>query len=187
MGATVTGDVRVATRRGVKGSPSSSTPNSPESKVPACRPSLGQKEQRNVSEALVDVQELAQAIKSAVQETAPTQQVHISQYRGRTPWNPTGKRPHERPKLRGEFMQNGQRMIADRLSEKEIGLLNQIKPGRYIGRKVEVIERQSNGEVAVEIRYNNATADQRSELKNEFRNLAELCERIIAEHKASAK
>jgi hypothetical protein len=131
--------------------------------------------------------DLAQAIKLAVEETAPVKQVHVSQYRGKTPWNPTGKKAHERPKLRGEFYQNGQRMFEDRLTEQEIGLLNKIRPGRYVNRKVEVIERQSNGEIAVEIRYSNATPDLRSELKNECRNLVEMLERIIAENKSATK
>lgn len=137
--------------------------------------------------ANVNVLELAQAIKMVVEETAPVKQVHISQYRPKSPWNPAGKRQHERPHLRGEFLQNGQRMIEDRLSEKEIELLNKIRPGRYINRKVEVIERQSNGEVTVEIRYNNQTADQRSELKNEARNLTEMLQRIVDEAKPEKK
>lgn len=182
------GDVRVATHKGVKGSQfvrQPTTGRSPKSR-PVAHPSA---ESENVivneapAQTVVDVMDLAQAIKLAVEETAPMKQIHISQYRGKTPWNPTGKRPHERLKLRGEFYQNGHRMVADKLSEKEIELLNQIKPGRYIKRKVEVIERNSGGEVGVEIRYSDATADLRSELKNEFRNITELCERIIAEHK----
>lgn len=135
----------------------------------------------------VDVMELAQAIKLAVEETAPIKQVHISQYRGKTPWNPTGKRPHERPKLRGEFLQNGRKMYAERMSDREIELLNQIRPGRYVNRKIEVIERVMNDESTIEIRYNNGSPDQRSELKNEVRNLTEMLERIVAEGKPAKK
>lgn len=139
------------------------------------------------TDSSVNVRELAVALKEAIQETAPVVQEHISRYRGATPFNPSGAQEHERPQLRGTFLQNGSKMSMPFLSDNEINLLNQLKPGRFIGRKVEVVERVENGEVTVEIRYSNGTNEQRLEMKNEVRNLAELLERCIAEAGKPAK
>lgn len=128
-----------------------------------------------------DVQGLAQAIRTAVEETAPQKQVHISRYIAQTPWNPTGTRV--RPELRGRFFQNGRLIQDDRLTADEINKLNKLKPGRYFDRKVEVLERSENGDVTVEIRYSNKSMEQRMEMKNLARNLNELLDGILAETK----
>lgn len=144
---------------------------------------IPQGRKRSVNVSSVDVKELAQALKEAIQETAPIQQVHISRYVAKTPFNPTGSKT--RPKLRGLFLQNGGRMVEDRLTNDEITLLNKIRPGRYLDRRVEVIERTENGETSVEIRYSNASMEQRLELKNRARNLKEMLQGILDEQKPS--
>jgi hypothetical protein len=136
-----------------------------------------------MAEAIVDVKELAQAIKEAVEETAPIKQVHISRYRAKTPFNPTGAKRAQRPKLNCTFFQNGDKPNPTRLFDEEIELINGLKPGRYINRVVEVVEKIEGGERAVEIRYSNKTPEQRFENKNHFRSLLELLRLIHAEMK----
>ncbi len=135
-----------------------------------------------MAEAIVDIQELAQAIKTAVEETAPIKQVHISRYKAKTAFNPTGDKKN-RPKLNCTLFQNGGRINPSKLFAREIELVNQVKPGRYLDRKVEIVERIENGEKSIDIRYSNSSVQQRMELKNVFRNLTELLEKVIAEQK----
>jgi hypothetical protein len=132
----------------------------------------------------VDVLELAQALKLAIEETAPIKQVHISRYDAKTPFNPTGRKAHQRPKLTCKFVQNGEPAHASKMFDAEIEAVNKLKPGRYINRKVEVIERFDGGEREIEIRYSNATPQQRMENKNYWGNLTDLVTKILAEQKA---
>lgn len=134
-----------------------------------------------MAEAIVDVKELAQAIKAAVEETAPIKQVHISRYSAVTPFNPTGKKV--RTKLNCNFTQNGARVNIARLTDEELELINKLKPGRFFERRVEVVERIENGERDIDIRYNNATNEQRMENKNLFRNLRELLQGCVDQQK----
>jgi hypothetical protein len=130
-----------------------------------------------------DIQALANALKGAVEETAPIKQIHISRYVAKTPFNPEGKKKHERSKLKCEFLQNGFKPNVGMLFDAEIDLINQLKPGRYLDRKVEVIERNEAGKRSIELRYDNASIEQRMEMKNVARSLGEMLEKIVAEQK----
>lgn len=134
-----------------------------------------------MAEAIVDIGELAQAIKSAVEETAPIKQIHISRYVAKTPFNPTGSK--KRPKLNCTFLQNGGRVHPGRLHNEEIELINQLKPGRYFDRKIEVVERIENGEREIDLRYSNGSIEQRMEMKNVARNLREMLHGILDQQK----
>jgi len=136
-----------------------------------------------LAEAIVDIKELAQAIKAAVEETAPIKQIHISRYNAETPFNPKGTKAHLRPKLTCTFLQNGGRVLPSHLFDAEIHLINKVKPGRYINRLVEIVERVENGEREIDLRYSNASAQQRMENKNHWRDLTELLEKVVAEQK----
>lgn len=132
-----------------------------------------------------DIQALAGAIGQAIEETAPIKQIHISRYKAQTPFNPTGNK--QRPKLNGKYWQNGYPLRPQHMTDEEITLANQIRPGRYFDRIVEVVERHENGEREVEIRYSNATVEQKMNNKNQFRNFKELCEGILTESKPKGR
>jgi len=138
-----------------------------------------------MAEAIVDVSELAQAIKAAVEETAPIKQVHISRYVAKTAFNPTGAK--KRPKLNCTFLQNGYEPPTDKMFDEEIELVNQLRPGRYLDRKVEVIERIEGNERSIELRYSNGTVEQRMEMKNIARSLREMLRLIVSEQKPEKK
>lgn len=134
-----------------------------------------------MSEQNVDIQSLAKAITEAVAEASPVKQVHISRYKAETPWNPTGNK--RRLQMNAKFYQNGSQIRDWHVTDEDIALLNQLKPGRYVDRKVEVIERNENSDRSIEIRYSNETIGQRMELKNHFRNFTELLQSIVTEQK----
>jgi hypothetical protein len=156
----------------------------PESKIPAPnRPPQGRKQSRIVE--VSDIALLAKAITDAVTEASPVKQVHISKYKAITPWNPTGAL--RRPAMNAKFLDNGSEIPDWKVTDEDIALLNQLKPGRYLDRKLEVIERNDNGGArTVEIRYSNKNVGQRMEMKNYGRNFTELLQNIVTEQKPKA-
>ena len=95
-------------------------------------------------------------------------------------------REHKRKvSLTRPVMDNGKLLIEDRLTDKEIVLLNQIRrSGRYLGRKIEVIVRSLGDDIAdesVEIRYSDRTPDQRLTNARLFRDFEELVNKIVIE------
>ena len=90
------------------------------------------------------------------------QQVPLAKARIPTPWNPEGKKNHERPRLTRTTYQNGGRVVAERLTEDEIKAFNKLKPGRYgPGRAWVVVKRADD---SIELRYPNKTIEERMEL-----------------------
>jgi hypothetical protein len=89
------------------------------------------------------------------------QQVPLAKARIITPWNPTGKKNHERLRLTRNTYQNGARVVAERLTEEEIAAFNKLKPGRYgVDRKLVVIKRNDG---SIELRYPNRSIEERME------------------------
>ena len=96
-------------------------------------------------------------------EAGRVQQIPISKVVNRTPWNPEGKKNHERVKLTRTTFQNSVRVTAERLTEDEIRAFNKLKPGRYgPDRKWVVVKR---GDDSVDLRYPNKTIEERMELQ----------------------
>jgi hypothetical protein len=116
--------------------------------------------------------------------TGPTPQIPFAQYKQKTTWNPTGEK-HRRALKRPTFL-NGHRLREKMLSQTEIDLLNQVKPGSYNGRKWTVIEQSTseNGAGALKIFFPNKTPEQRMALLEEGRSLVELLNKIIREQEA---
>lgn len=86
------------------------------------------------------------------------------------------------PKLTRPCFQNGIQLFEQTLFDEEIELLNQVhRPGRYLGRKIDVIVRNEGSEESVEIRYKESTVDDRMELKSLFTSLRMLLTLIVAE------
>lgn len=132
-----------------------------------------------------DITELAEALKFAITESSPVQQVHISRYKPITPWNPTGS--VRRVPMNGKYFQNGSEIQEWRVTDEDITLLNQLQPGRYMGRKVEVVERNADGDRSVDIRYSNKDVGQRMDMKGLARNFTELLQNIVTEQKPAKK
>lgn len=107
----------------------------------------------------------------------------------RTPWNPEGKK--DRLRLKRTTYQNGTRVDEKRLSEEEIGLFNQLRPGRYgPNRKYVVIVRPTDR--AVELRYSNKSIEDRmaNQVDAKGRGIVGILEMIVeeaADRKANPK
>jgi hypothetical protein len=96
-------------------------------------------------------------------EAGRVQQIPISKVKNCTPWNPEGKKNHERVRLTRTTFQNSVRVTAERLTEDEIRAFNKLKPGRYgPERKWVVVKR---GDDSVDVRYPNKSIEERMELQ----------------------
>jgi len=114
----------------------------------------------------------------------PTRQIPLAKYKPVTPWNPTGEK--NRPKLKRTVFMGGSRLRESFLSSEEIELLNQIKPGKYNGRRWTIVETDGDTEGGtITILVPNKTPEDRVRLKGEVRDLTELCKKIIAEQNAN--
>ncbi len=126
---------------------------------------------------LAAMTELGNAIAAGMNQHQP-KRVTVGQYlkKAHSPFHPSGPAKT----LARVCYDNGVRMQADTLHDKEIDLLNRIThSGRYFHRKVEVIVTDDGGDQTVSIRYPCATPDQRFEMKDEFRNFIECLEGIV--------
>jgi hypothetical protein len=96
-----------------------------------------------------------------------------------TPFNPSGDR--NRPKLTRPVWFNGALINPVFLTNEEIELCNQLKPGRYHGRQWQVIERTNDPDRPLEIRVQDASVEDRMSLYKDAPSFAALCKAMIAE------
>lgn len=122
--------------------------------------------------------ELANALIQAINATKPPEKKNPFNRRRDTPW--TLKNGKVKAKLRRKMSQHGINIDEDKSSDEEIRLLNQVRPGTFLGGSVQVRRRKDRG---VDIDYPIKTASQRLRLVNQFgiRSLAELCQALIHE------
>lgn len=127
--------------------------------------------------------ELAQALIYAIESTRP-QKKHSFNRKVETPWTP--KDGTKKPKLKRSMYQHGLRLDEDFISPTEVTLMNELRPGVYLGGIVRVTRRKDRG---IDISYPARTASQRLKLVNQFgvRNLTDLLTFCIEESKNPAK
>ena len=127
--------------------------------------------------------DLAQAIVEAIRSTQPiTKKTAFTKVSG-SPWMPKNGEPRARLKRRA-YHHN--QLLGDpkepncRLSNEEINLFNQLKPGSYCSGYVKVMRRRDKG---IDIDYPIRTASQRLRLVNDFgiRSFAELLQKCVTE------
>lgn len=102
---------------------------------------------------------------------ATPRRMHYANYKPTSSFNPTG---NKKRKLRRKMYQNGFLLDINKLTDKEIALLDRLAPGSYIDGLVSVVEVTKGRDTKVNIIYDNSSGDKRSELKNHFRNFTEL-------------
>lgn len=135
------------------------------------------------------MRELSGNLVAGMTAMAPPRKVEFGEFDGKSPFNRTldGRLLTDKEKavecvLTRKCYQNGYRMLEERLIPDEIWELNKItRPGRYIERKVEVVISDDGSDQSMDLRYKNKTADDRSELKSEVKNLVVMLKRIVAE------
>jgi hypothetical protein len=136
-----------------------------------------------VTATITDSQQaLADAFVSAIERTRPPEKKTIQTRKVNTPWTPKGE---ARLKLRRKMYHHGM-VIGTKISNKEIELLNKIKPGSYCDNYVRVTVRKDRG---LDVDYPCRTNSQRLKLINAYgiRSFAELLERIIDEQNNPSK
>lgn len=138
------------------------------------------KEQPAANDALIDV--LNRLV--GIQEAQPIPQQSVLQVKPVSPWNPEGKRDHERPKLSRNTYMNGFQLHESRMTEEEIHLANQLKAGKYQNRKWAVITQDGEDGNAMFLYVPNKTLGQRMDMPRSF---AEICRLILDEAKAASK
>ena len=135
-------------------------------------------------EATVTVSEagLANAIVTAIEHARP-QKKNAATYKRNTPWTPKNGEPQL--KLKRKTYHHSIPVIG-KLTNQEITLFNQIRPGVYMDGKVKVIRRKDRG---IDLDYSVRTAAQRLQLINKYgtRNLADLLEKIVEEQERPKK
>lgn len=122
-------------------------------------------------------QALADAFVSAIERTRPKEKITIANRKPATPWSP--KNGEARLKLKRRMFHHGL-LLDEKLSNQEINLLNQVKPGSYCENYVRVTLRKDRG---IDIDHPVRTSSQRLKLVNQYgiRSFSELLERIIDE------
>lgn len=130
--------------------------------------------------------QVVRSLAKTVQVLADSQprRVLLANHKPTSSFNPLGKRKRV---LKRKMYQNGFPLNVNILTDEEISLLNQIKPGRYIKGLVSVFQTYKGSDTLVNIVYVNKTVDQRFALKDEFRNLGEMLKLIVEEHKNPPK
>jgi hypothetical protein len=120
--------------------------------------------------------EVAQAVKQMLEQQNATRQIPYNEIKPTSPWNPEGKR--NRAKFVRETFQHGRWVNPMMVSEETIQLFNQLKPGRYLNRKVEVIRSQDG---AINITWSNAKIEQRVEFYRNYPTIDHVLRAVIAE------
>ena len=122
-------------------------------------------------------QALADAFVNAIERTRPAEKKTIMTRKKGTPWTPPDGTP--KLKMKRVFYHHGI-PLGEHVSNEEIALLNQIKPGHYCDGFVRVTLRKDRG---IDIDHPIRTASQRLKLVNTYgiRSFAELLQRIIDE------
>lgn len=122
-------------------------------------------------------QALADAFVNAIERTRPPTKVTVATRKSKTPWTPEDGSP--KLKMKRVFYHHGL-AVGENVSNEEIALLNQVKPGHYCEGYVRVTLRKDRG---IDIDYPVRTASQRLRLVNGYgiRSFAELLQRIIDE------
>lgn len=138
----------------------------------------GTKSAETSSEASVGTKQLADALVQAIQATKPVEKKNPFNRKVNTPWTP--KDGSKKLKLKRKVYHHGLLLDEDILSNAEIEGLNKVRPGRYCDNFVTVYRRKDRG---IDIDYPVKTPSQKLRLINQFgiRNLAELCQYLIAE------
>lgn len=128
--------------------------------------------------------DLVNALAEAINLTKPTAKKTISTRRKNTPWTPKDGSPKLKFKRKAHL--HGILQHENRLSNEEIALWNQLKPGIYCDGGVKVVRRKDRG---IDIEYPCRTASQRLKLVNEHGIISHksLLERLVEEGKNPKK
>jgi hypothetical protein len=81
-------------------------------------------------------------------------------------------------KLKQPFYQNGVMVKLEQLTDEQVELINQLKPGRYNHRKWEIVKRRDR---SIDFRYPNKTVEQRMQIAAQAGSLTGMLQIILTE------
>ena len=125
---------------------------------------------------------LLEGVREIAAEGKQGKQVPFHEAKFVTPWNPSGE-PRTVVLKFPFFYQNGGRVNPDLMTDDEISLVNQLKPGRYFGGKWEVRKRRDK---SLDLIYPNGTIAARMDLAREAGSITGMLQRILTEQEARA-
>jgi hypothetical protein len=125
----------------------------------------------------VGAAELAAAFRDAFEASKPVTKKTMFNRKKNTPWTP--KDGSAKLKFKRKTYHHGL-ILGSKVSNEEIALCNQLRPGVFCDGFVKVIRRKDRG---IDIEYPIRTAAQKLKLVNQFgiRNFKELLERLVNE------
>lgn len=121
----------------------------------------------------------AKALRQANDDAGPIRQMPLAKVRITPPWHPSGD--PNRPELARATYLNGHRMREAMLSNAEIELFNQLKPGKYHGRRWTVISKDDSEGAAIYVYLPNKEQSDRLALKEAGKNLEALLRLMVEE------
>lgn len=119
---------------------------------------------------------IAQSMEKMMSRQEEVRQIPFNEMKPVTPFNPTGSRTRKefnRPTWQQDILLNPLTH-----SEEEMVLFNQLKPGRYINRTVEVIR---GGDGGINLRWNGKAMDKRIEFYSQWPDIKLLIRAILKE------
>jgi hypothetical protein len=125
---------------------------------------------------------LVEVLVEDARDKKASKQVPVGKAKYRTPWNPTGEIRKVKLKAK-KFYQNGAEVNPDMMSDEEVTLVNQLKPGRYNKRKWEVVKRRDK---SLDLRYPNRTLQQRWAMQQEGGGFSGILKKILIEQEEQA-
>lgn len=121
---------------------------------------------------------IAQSMEAFMQRGEAQRQKTVNEVAHVTPWNPEGKR--QRAGFTRPTYQHGIPLDPLTCTEETIRLFNQLKPGRYLDRKIEVQQAQDG---AINLQWAGQRIDQRIEFYSRFGHIDDVLRAVIAERK----
>ncbi len=121
--------------------------------------------------------EIAAAIREGIESARP-KKITFANRVPKTPWSP--KDGSRKTPLKRKIYQHGLLIQAGTVTNEEIDLLNQLKPGSYCSGFITVVRRKDRG---LNIDYKIKTNSDKLKLSSQYgiRNFTELIQRLVAE------
>lgn len=119
---------------------------------------------------------IAESMEAFMKRQESTRQLSILEVAPVSPWNPEGRKDH--PKFSRPTCVQGIQVDSFQHTAEEVKLFNQLKPGRYCNRVVEV-QRLSDG--TINLQWPGMKLDKRIAFYAEFPTIGKLLEACIAE------
>lgn len=129
-----------------------------------------------IAAALEAMLSISKNLSAQEERREATRQLGVHEVDPVSPWNPEGKRV--RKTFRRNTFMHGIALNPNTHTEEDIELFNKLKPGRYLGRRVEV---QRDAQGGINLTWAGKALDQRMQMYSEFPTTNAMLKAIVAE------